>query len=270
MEQNNKPTWKNIYLIVLTIVTIVCIVIGIFNWTSGFSGWFWSEDDYAHTDAMTIVDTEAFDSMDLDLDVGDLEIVAGDSYQIQYDYPKKSEPDIKVENGRLVVTQKQKFKRHLYNNYKMIITVPKDPEMKSLDLDMDMGSAELTDVYAKNLTVEADMGSIEIDNSEFGVIDIAADMGSITLDNVIFSQGSCEADMGSIEMTGASFERVVCTADMGSIDIDGSFEDIEADCSMGSVAITTTEDLDKISFDLSADMGDVTVNGKKQGNKYVR
>ena len=152
----------------------------------------------------------------------------------------------------------------------MIITVPKDPEMKSLDLDMDMGSAELTDVYAKNLTVEADMGSIEIANSEFGVIDIAADMGSITLDNVIFSQGSCEADMGSIEMTGASFERVVCTADMGSIDIDGSFEDIEADCSMGSVTITTTEDLDKISFDLSADMGDVTVNGKNQGNKYVR
>lgn len=270
MEQNNKSTWKNIYLIVLTIVTIVCIVIGIFNWTSGFSGWFWSEDDDAHTDAMTIVDTEAFDSMDLDIDVGDLEIVAGDSYQIQYYYPKKSEPDIKVENGRLVVTQKQKFKRHLYDNYKMIITVPKDPEMKSLDLDMDMGSAELTDVYAKNLTVEADMGSIEIANSEFGVIDIAADMGSVTLDNVIFSQGSCEADMGSIEMTGASFERVVCTADMGSIDIDGSFEDIEADCSMGSVTITTTEDLDKISFDLSADMGDVTVNGKNQGNKYVR
>ena len=138
MEQKNKPTWKNIYLIVLTIVTIVCIVICILNWTSGFSGWFRSEEDYEDAGSMTIVDTEAFDSMDLDIDVGDLEIVAGDSYQIQYNYPKKSEPKVEVENGKLIITQKQKIKRHYYQEHKIIITVPKDLEMKSLDLNMDM------------------------------------------------------------------------------------------------------------------------------------
>lgn len=270
MEQKNKPTWKNIYLIVLTIVTIVCIVIGILNWTSGFSGWFRSEEDYEDAGSMTIVDSEAFDSMDLDIDVGDLEIVAGDSYQIQYNYPKKSEPKVEVENGKLIITQKQKIKRHYYQEHKIIITVPKDLEMKSLDLNMDMGGVELANVYAKDLIIEADMGSVDIADSQFKVIDINADMGAITLDNVVFSQGSCDADMGSIELTRASFEKIVCTADMGSIDIDGSFEDIEADCSMGSITITTTGDLDKISFDLSADMGDVTVNGKDQGNKYVR
>ena len=76
--------------------------------------------------------------------------------------------------------------------------------------------------------------------------------------------------MGSIELKNASFDRLECDADMGSIEIDGDFQKLTANCSMGSVTVTTKEDPDDLTLDLSADMGVVTVNGKDKGREYYR
>ena len=111
-------------------------------------------------------------------------------------------------------------------------------------------------------------------NAELTITDIAGDLTPkhITIDEIDYTVGT-EVTVGGKPVSGdykiQNFDNVEVTsvATLGDLLM---LLGIEADCSMGSVTITTTEDLDKISFDLSADMGDVTVNGKNQGNKYVR
>ena len=278
MERNNLKMWKNIYLIILTLVTIGCIIYGIVKHTSGARHWFSSDEDYKKTDEMTVLNFKTFDDIMLNVAIGDLRIVYGDAYQVEYNYPEKLKPEVKVREGVLTIDQKQGNGGVNFGfgnlgtlgdmDYDLVITIPKDTKIGDVNLSMDMGNIQMDDICMEDLTIDADMGNIEANQISFAKMDIDADMGNIEMNEVAFDRGECDADMGSIELRNAVFDRLECDADMGSIEIEGDFQKLTANCSMGSVTVTTKEDLDDLSLDLSADMGVVTVNGKDRGREY--
>lgn len=280
MERNNLRMWKNIYLIILTLVTIGCIIYGIVKHTSRARHWFSSDKDYKKTDEMTVLNIESYDDIMLNVAVGDLRIVYGDAYQVEYNYPEKLKPEVKVSAGVLTIDQKQgnggvnfgfgNFGSLGDMDYDLVITIPKDTKIGDVNLSMDMGNIQMDDICMEDLTIDADMGNIEANQISFAKMDIDADMGNIEMNEVVFDRGECDADMGSIDLKKAAFDRLDCNADMGSIEIDGDFQKLTANCSMGSVTVTTKEDLDNLTLDLSADMGVVTVNGKDRGREYYR
>lgn len=274
MEQNNQNSWKNIYLICLTIVTILCIIGGIV-WHVG--GSFRPHEDLKKTAEMTDVSLDKFKSVDTKLSMGDLSIVYGDSYMVSYNYPNKLQPEIEVKNGTLHVKQKVKGGLKLGFNdlgnlkdmdYDLVITVPKNEKLDTVSLSMDMGAISLSNIEINNLTVDADMGNIEINDTTLEKITVDADMGNIELRNVTCEKAEFDADMGNIEAQDSIFKSVFCDADMGSVEIRGEFEVVTAKCEMGSVSVETEQDLENVTMDLSADMGSVTVNGKNKGNDY--
>lgn len=278
MEQKNQKSWRTTYLIILTIVTIICIIIGIIWRLQGHYHGVLREDDLKKTDKMTELSFDGFDSVNLELSVGDMDIVYGDGYQVLYNYPEKLKPQVKVKGDTLVVTQKTKsdFNFIGFDNlssfsdldYDLIITIPKDAKLKDVFLSLDMGAVSLEDMEMNNLTIEADMGNVELSNSSCTNITANADMGNIEMENVTFMTAECDADMGSIEILNSDFQFAECDADMGSIEISGNFEAVAAECSMGSVSVDTDKDLETVGLDLSADMGSVTVNGKNKGNLF--
>lgn len=281
MERNNLRIWKNIYLIILTLVTIGCIIYGIVRHTFKARHWFSSDEDYQKTDEMTVLNIETFDDIMLNVAIGDLRIVYGDAYQVEYNYPEKLKPEVKVHDGVLTIDQKQgndgvniiglgSLSMPTDMDYDLVITIPEDKKIGDVNLSMDMGNIQIDDICMEDLTIDADMGNIEANQISFAKLDIDADMGNIEMNEVAFDRGECDADMGSIELKNAAFDRLECDADMGSIEIDGDFQKLTANCSMGSITVTTKEDPDDLTLDLSADMGVVTVNGKDRGREYFR
>ena len=281
MERNNLKMWKNIYLIILTLVTIGCIIYGIVKHTSGARHWFSSDQDYQKSDEMTVLNFESFDDIMLNVAIGDLSIVYGDAYQVEYNYPEKLKPEVNLRDRVLTIDQKQgKGGVNFFGfgnwdtlgdmDYDLVITIPKDTKIGDVNLSMDMGNIQIDDINMEDLTIDADMGNIEANQISFAKMDMDADMGNIEMNKVVFDRGECDADMGSIELKNATFDRLECDADMGSIEIDGDFQKLTANCSMGSVTVTTKEDPDDLTLDLSADMGVVTVNGKDKGREYYR
>lgn len=279
MEQNNSQSWKTPYLIGLTIVTVICIIAGIAFRMYGSGLRKTSKKDLMKTDEMTVVKTDKFEDMDINLAVGDLEIVYGDDYMVSYNYPAKIEPNVKSENGKLVITQNSKMNNiSLLNfdglkslkdmDYDIVITIPNDTKLSDVSLNLDMGEITFADITMEDLTIDADMGNVEISKSTMKNVSVDADMGNVELTDLIFDKAECDADMGNIEIKGSTFDKAECDADMGSIQIAGDFNEVTANCSMGSVSVDTKKDIDDVKLDLSADMGSVTVNGKSKGNEF--
>ena len=270
--------WRKKYVRGINTATLICIV---FFGISHLIGFFFNglkgltagiiPSVFGKTNVSSQLEsTGAFDSIVGKLSVGDLHIVTGDGYSVEFkDYPSGKEPSVDIDGGKLRIQSKSSgwslFSGDFSSDASLIITVPADA-LDKVELELDMGSIEIDGVRTGDLNIEANMGGITVKNCAAEKLDLNADMGSITVDNTDFSKGSFDADMGAVKITGSSFNSAECDAGMGSIDVDGTFDELEADCGMGSVKVRNSNTNAK--YDLSTDMGSVTVNGTDQGNKY--
>lgn len=246
--KNNRI--KNIYLIILTIVTIVCIFIGLFiNYSINFKSGL-KKSSSTNIDVNESVD--AFDSIDLDLNVGDVHIVYGADYNVSIeDYPEKITPTWSVEDKQLIIKQKHNnvhWKDFKNVKCKLTITIPEGCELQTLACDMDMGNLVIDDINATSVALSADMGNIEMNEVNFTTLAVKANMGSVSCDDS--------------NITTAAF-----VADMGSIDIEGNFVSVSAECDMGSIEIKS-DNINNTKFDLKCDMGSIKINGKSHGSSY--
>ena len=268
-----KTMWRKRYLKVLNSITIICVVIGCMINMMKFAGmavfsFFKNSDSAVMTEGGG--DLEGFSDIDAELKYGELIVKYGDSYSFSYDnYPQGSEPTFKIKNNKLEIRQKGKVGFNLLgnNNFdgKVIVTLPQDT-VADMELNLNMGSLNLSDMYFGNINVDADMGSITIKNCEMEKVNLQADMGSIDLIDCEFTDGDFDANMGGITLKDCSFQTADCDADMGSIEVSGVYDALTADCDMGSIKAENSNENAK--YDLDCDMGDIKVNGKKLGKEY--
>ncbi len=252
--------WRRKYLAVLHFITVACIMIGLVIHVGGWIGkdiWNSMFNKSFESESRTTSGGEApgaFNEINADLAIGDFTIETGSDYNVSYDnYPEDLAPVIKYENGTLKITQKNKRKgwslnQNFSKSGKIIVTVPTEATL-SLDLDLSMGAFTAKDLTLDKVKVNASMGSIEFKNCYSYKLDLEAAMGSITID-------------------GGSFDSATMDANMGSIEVDADFEDLEADCDMGSIEISTENNVSDLRLSLNTDMGSITINGSDYGNKY--
>ena len=103
---------KNLYLILLSIITLVSAIIGILihviipagSWFANFDEHFDSDDFIAGS--TTYEELDAFQSIDFDINVADITITNGDTYSISYQTRKKALiPSYEIKDGTLYVKQ---------------------------------------------------------------------------------------------------------------------------------------------------------------------
>ncbi len=265
--------WRQRYLRLLNTVTVICIVVGLMINVLKFTaaGIF----SFMHSSGSTKIEEGGgeigdFDSIEAKLSFGTIKVVYGDEYAYSYKgFTAETEPEFKIKNDKLVISQKNNINFNLFKDKAVdgtiTVTIPKD-EIIDMDIALNMGSFNLTDIILGNLSVDADMGSITLKNCEMKNISIQADMGGITFTDCRFDDGDFDANMGGITLTGCSFRAAECDADMGSIEVSGTYDSLTADCDMGSIRADNTNKDAK--YDMDCDMGNIKINGDNKGNKY--
>ena len=254
------------YLTLLTVITVICIVIGcVLHLGIGFprfgAGKMTGDE----------IETESFKSVSLALDAGDVVIKKGKSFNVSYRYPSKCLPEIKVSDGKLTVKQKMK-NIHLNDlDCSLTITVPEGVELEDIDGDMDVCSLEINGFIfdtSSKIDITTDVGSIEFADCTFGDLKIEADVGNILLDTCTFKKLTANGDVGDIEINTCTFDSADCKTDTGSISISGSFSDLTCKSDAGSIAVETDKPVKDEKMDLKVSTGSVTVNGEDHGSSY--
>ena len=163
---------RNVYLILITVITILCIIAGtgyhlvrfglsVAEGLPSFSEFIeaisdWDDDDDDDSDdnddsdngISTSVDAsqknlDAFSSINADLNVVDLTIQRGNTFSITCKASKKLTPEYKVENNCLTITQYAKAHNALGRNKKCSVTITVADTLTDLKLHTNVGDVEI-------------------------------------------------------------------------------------------------------------------------------
>ena len=245
---------RNVYLILITVITILCIIAGtgyhlvrfglsvaeglpsFSEFIEAISDWDDDGDDSDDSDdnddsdngISTSVDAsqknlDAFSSINADLNVVDLTIQRGNTFSITCKASKKLTPEYKVENNCLTITQYAKAHNALGRNKKCSVTITVADTLTDLKLHTNVGDVDLS-----GLNVLA--------------LDLRADVGDIDLENCTLETSTLDANVGDIDLEDCTFTSMEITSNVGDVDLD------------------CKEDLSGYHIELGTGVGDVNVN----------
>lgn len=176
---------------------------------------------------------DSFADIDADVDVCEIKLVQGKGYAVtvaRKNYPKVN---VDVKGDRLVIADAKNSLSVGSASCEVTITVPKDAQLKSVDLESSVGSISAEGISAATIKAIADVGEVDIDSCTADAFTLSSNVGSIGLHGVAdLNDASIEArvDVGSIVVDGTehsgSFSqpgtgtKIEATADCGSILID--------------------------------------------------
>lgn len=150
-----------------------------------------------------------------------------------------------VKDGTLYVQDVGKNKKYTrVNDRELVLTVPKGICWEEAEINAALGGVEMDVLTAKKAELDADMGNISISSLIVDSLEIDADMGNVELDDAAVRGLDAEANMGSIEFSGT---------------VDG---DIDAKAGMGSIELTLRQDISDFDYEITSDMGSVTLDGE--------
>lgn len=188
-------------------------------------------DEAAEDVVSTGHDVTPFTSIDLDVDLGNVTIAAGDDYGVEIEcWGKGYEINHWYSGDTLYIEDTDNGIQLLPDSFGSNITiyVPSDVWLESLYVDLDLGSLTLAGL-----------------NMEYA--EITLDLGDLTGEALtVVTSMHVEASLGAVILFGDLGEYVEISADLGSVQLGLSKPASEYAC------------------ELEADMGSITVDGKKQ------
>lgn len=251
---------KNIYLIVIGIITSICVLTGCFinlglpliHTVTGtqITGKFGGEKVTESTL------TESYSRIDIDAQALSINIVTGNENSFEYSGPKKYTPRITVDDGVATITQKgiRPNINNSSNGISLTITV-NNTDFTDVNIDLDFGEINIDGINADNLQISADCGSVKVKNGNYTETTVEADLGKVDFKDVSFNKAlDIEADCGSIninnpgDLTGADIEA---NTDLGRVKI-----------SAGDINYTGKsykQEGSGAKIRLNADLGEITI-----------
>jgi Putative adhesin len=121
------------------------------------------------------------------------------------------------------------------------VSLPKNL-LDKLDVKTDVGDLEIDGIDTRHLTAHSDVGEIYVNHFN-GVGNIVSNVGDINLEN-ISGQMNAQTDAGEID-----------------INLDQMTDDIELASDVGNINVSFAKEPETISFDLSSEVGEVTITG---------
>lgn len=257
---------KNVYLIILTLVTVICIIGGtcyhLVGWGVSFLSHlpfasFYSDSDDTESSGTTLstdtVSLPSFNTVKIDSKVMNLSIEKGDDYSIQCDSTEKLNPKYEIKDNTLIVSQKQKIKIHNFMNTQKCsvhITIPEDTTLELINVDGATGDINLSNLDVTTLKIDNSVGDVKMDNCKIASIGIDTSTGDVKLND-------CEAN-----------EIDVDTSVGDTVIKDNIFEKLYVDGSVGDVKVSSSKDLSDYAYDLDTSIGDVSINGVSHKKEY--
>lgn len=267
MENNKSTNYKNIFLIIISVITVIAVIYGTCTHVFGLFGYGKKPftANWGKNVSGTIALDGKFENVNIDVDIADIEIVYGDAYKLDYDIPEMLIPTVSYDGGTLYIKSKGTGKGKIGNvsakNYKINIVLPK--EVGNVDIAADCGNVEISDLSCKNFNANLNLGNLEIERVSSYNFEVSLDCGNLETENCEMKEVTAECNLGNVEFENVKFDKGNFDVDMGDIEIDGDFKEISGECSMGSIDIKTVRPESEVNINLDVDMGDIRVNGKK-------
>ncbi len=287
---------RKIYIAVISVVTVICVIIGAANYFN--DGVFWGKDEYCE---YSVSESDGgsglarFDSISAQVGIMDVTVAAGDEFRLEYKVPAKSKPEIYVENGTLVVEQKGQRERwfSLGNGFKehwLVLTVPEENALNMVDVVSNVGDVSLSGISARDVKADCDVGDVKMEacvcdavfvESEVGNIDLkgcglgdffaGTDTGDINVQDCEAAPAQFESDTGDICVERCELGDVTVSSDVGDVGVeDCVFGNVVIEAETGDVKVVAREGLDEYGLELITDVGSVEVGGERVKKKYMR
>ena len=197
-----------------------------------------------------------FTALKLDVDVAQITVTPGDGFRVEYGLC--NEPEIgTADDGTLTIREKAAdhwwdgihFTQNIQPYVK--VTVPAGTVLSTVDVTVDVGDVEISMLELGSLHVDADVGDLTLQSLTVqGAVDLSADVGNLDCREMVV--------IGAVQME----------VDTGDIAFDGSAARIDADTDVGNVKLLLPGTAADWAMELETDVGDITVDGIHQGDRY--
>ncbi len=184
---------------------------------------------------------QPFSQINIDIQCADIKIKKGEDYSIKLGYDKnKYSIGYEVKNGILSVKSKSKTKF-----------------VKHFGFNFGINNEDITSSLEINLPADYDKDT---------KIKIDADCSEINLSDIKLVDSYIKSDVGNIKGTNLKADNLKINSDVGNINLSGEFTgNTTFNTNVGKLKLECNEQ----SFDLSADLGRIKINGHNQKNNYV-
>lgn len=220
-------------------------------------------------------DLTAFDKLDVDISLGEVEVVSSDHFGVDLSWRGKNyELHYTNEDGILKVwsTSIPNIGINLGQNYdgKATIYIPEGTQMKDITIYTALGDMDLKDFHTDSLDISASLGSVSIANAVVNSGTLELDLGDLEVGDISADSLDIILSMGRLQAYNVTTTKELKIENsMGDIDVQGSLGGrVEVSASMGDVTISS--DLSDYGYDLSTGMGTIRLNGDKQDDEVKR
>lgn len=219
-------------------------------------------------DSLEARNLEAFDSIDITSAIADISFQAAEDYGVELVwYGERLEMEYQVEGDQLIVWNSHNS-FNMMNSPKtgqVVVYLPEDAVLDTVFIQADMGQVRISGWEMEDLTIENDMGEIHLSGQTVDMLNASSSMGKIELDGVSARAMDLSSDMGSVVARDCTVtDALSAESNMGNIELSGALTgalDLVND--MGGIKMSTTAPVTQFSYDLSVDMGALTVDGRK-------
>lgn len=194
-----------------------------------------------------------FDSLDVDVDMGDVTVVTGADYGVSLNWRGHNYTMSYELDGDTLEVRGAGHGVNLnlgdLNNYggAVVIYVPEGVRLERAEFALGMGDLSVAEVQVRTLSVDSDMGSVDLTGVWAERMDLQENMGDITGTGLeVTRELTADNDMGDIYLEGDL---------RGTLDIDDN---------MGGVDLFLSGAEREYSYELGVGMGSIYVNGEER------
>lgn len=190
-----------------------------------------------HTSVSKTLEVDAFNELEMDIDVAEVEIKQGDDYCVSYNLEKWSVPTVEVKDQKLTVSNADKQTTHIGFQFdifgfhigphvwddegnKITITVPEDVELNDLKLIVSSGNISIEKIQIADYSIEAESGEVILSNTELGKGSIFAKYGNVEFKQIEGKKCLLNMESGSGAFEDVKLEQLDLNAEYGNVEFD--------------------------------------------------
>ena len=190
---------KNIYLIIITIITVVCIIAGSLYHIGGFAlGLFDNliprSDKSLGNVCTEELSVDEFSNLVFDTTISNINVKTGDSYMVSYKCNKRLVPKIKSSGDTLTISQSKGANYRRNTTSEITVTIPDGAALNKLSLDTGVGEVNLNSLTAADAEFDTGIGDLYVTDCSFATGNITV-TSSQSLDGYMMDLDSGTGDI---------------------------------------------------------------------------
>lgn len=211
-----------------------------------------------------------FSKVDLELDYGSIEILPsedGNAYLEYLLFEESGVPSYDVHNGILSVSQRDNsWGFTLWGLHTMKKTaspylrlyLPKDKALTALQVYSESGTITVDQIKAGTVDMDIDYGNLEIKNSVFSSMEFTSDSTEMMVSDSEIKDLKLDGEYGDLTLNNFASDYTTITLESCDVYLDAAkLGNLDYDNEYGELTLCLPESMEKYSFDISLEYGDI-------------